>query len=117
MSNNEIRMVEKIRAQYSEREISKLDELRELDKRVKRPADVFAYIFGSIGALVLGSGMCLAMPEVIEGYMALGIGVGIVGIAMVSLNYFLHKSLISKRKKKYASRIFELSGEILGREI
>ena len=117
MSNKEKVMVEKIRAQYSVREMSKLDELKALDKRVKRPADVFAYIFGSIGALVLGSGMCLAMPEVIEGYMPLGICVGIVGIAMVSLNYFIHKGLISKRKKKYASRVFELSGEILGSEI
>ena len=82
MSNNERQTVENIRAKYEVREQSKLERLKALDRKVRRPAEIFAYIFGSIGALVLGSGMCLAMPEVIEGYMPLGIGVGLVGILM-----------------------------------
>ena len=94
MSNNERQLVENIRKGYEDKKITKLDELKALDRKTKRPAQVFAYVFGSIGALVLGSGMCLAMPEVIEGYMPLGIGVGIVGIIMVSVNYFLYKSIL-----------------------
>ena len=113
MSNNEKQIVEKIRAAYERREVTKLDQLKSLDRQTKRPAEVFAYIFGTVGSLVLGCGMCLAMPEVIEGYMPLGIGVGIVGIVMVSVNYFLYKSILRKRRRKASSEIFRLSGEIL----
>lgn len=114
MNNNEIKAIEKIRAQYSEKKTTKLDELKKLDRDTKRPAQVFAYIFGSIGSLVLGTGMCLAMPEVIEGYMPLGIAVGIVGIAMVSANYFIYKARLSARRRKASSEILRLSNEILG---
>ena len=114
MSNNERQLVENIRKGYEDKKITKLDELKALDRKTKRPAQVFAYVFGSIGALVLGSGMCLAMPEVIEGYMPLGIGVGIVGIIMVSVNYFLYKSILGKRRRKASGEIFRLSNEILG---
>lgn len=114
MSNNERQLVENIRKGYEEKKTTKLDELKELDRRTKSPAQVFAYIFGSIGALVLGSGMCLAMPEIIEGYMPFGIGIGIVGIIMVSVNYFLYKSILGKRRRKASGEIFRLSNEILG---
>ena len=114
MSNNEREIVEKIRTRYEEKEITKLDRLKSLDKSTRRPAEVFAYIFGSIGALVMGSGMCLCMPEVIEGYMPLGIGIGLVGILMVSINYFVFKSHLRARKRKASAEIFRLSNEILG---
>lgn len=114
MSNNERQIVEKIRKEYEEKKVTKIDELKELDRRTKRPAKIFAYIFGSVGSLVLGSGMCLAMPEVIEGHMALGIGIGIVGIVMVSVNYFIYKTHLAARRRKVSSEIFKLSNEILG---
>jgi hypothetical protein len=114
MNNNERQIVENIRKGYEEKKVTKLDELKELDRRTKRPAEVFAYIFGSVGALVLGGGMCLAMPEIIEGYMALGIGVGLVGIIMVSVNYFIYKAHLGARRRKASGEIFRLSNEILG---
>jgi hypothetical protein len=52
MSNKEKNTVEKIRSSYTEKTVSKLDELRELNKKVERPAKIFAYIYGVIGALV-----------------------------------------------------------------
>lgn len=114
MSNNERVFVENIRKKYEEKKISKLDELKKIDRQTRQPAEVFAYLFGTIGALVLGCGMCLAMPEVIEGYMPLGIGVGIVGIIMVSINYLIYKSILGKRRRKASDRIISLSNEILG---
>ena len=113
MKNYEIVEVQKIREQYTEKKTTKFDELRELDTRVKRPAEVFAYTFGSIGALVLGTGMCLAM-KVIGNMMPLGIVVGIVGIGMVTVTYSLYKGLLKARKKKYSKQIFELSDSLLG---
>ena len=114
MNNNERQTVEKILKGYEEKKITKLDELKALDRKVKRPAKIFAYIFGTIGALVLGSGMCFAMPEVIEGYMPLGIAVGVVGIIMVSVNYLIYKSILGSRKRKASGKIMDLSNEILG---
>ncbi len=114
MSNTERQTVENIRAQYTERKITKLDELKTLHKKVRRPADIFAYVFGVLGSLVLGTGMCLAMPTVIEGYMLQGIIIGIVGIGMVSANYFIWRAILNGRKNKYSKEVFALSEEILG---
>lgn len=104
--------VEKIRSQYTEQEHAALDDLRALDKKVKRPADIFAYVFGTVGALTLGTGMSLAMG-VIGSSMPLGIGVGLVGILLVSVNYALYKGILGKRRKKYAKEIIALSDNIM----
>ncbi|MDE6371993.1 MAG: dihydropteridine reductase [Clostridia bacterium] len=109
--NNQTIAVNKIRDSYCEKPVTKLDELRSLDKKVKRPAKIFAYIFGVVGALVLGTGMCLAM-KVLGDLMALGIVVGVVGIVMVSVNYLIYKQILKKRKSKYCRKILELSEEI-----
>ena len=57
--NDQEYLVQKIRTQYTEKEHTQLDALRELDAKVKRPANVFSYIFGSVGAIIMGSGMSL----------------------------------------------------------
>lgn len=113
MKNNQTEKVQKIREQYAEKTQTKFDELRELDTKVKRPAQTFAYTFGSIGALVLGTGMCLAM-KVIGNMMPLGIVVGVIGIGMVSVTYSLYEAVLKARKKKYSKQIFELSDSLLG---
>ena len=112
MSTAELKTVEKIRNQYTQAEATKLDELKALDRKVKRPASIFAYVFGTIGALVLGTGMCLAM-KIIGNAMALGIVIGLVGILMVSVNYFIYKKILSSRKKKYQEKVLSLTDELL----
>ncbi len=113
MTMQENEKVVKIQAQYMPKEKTKLDELKALDSKVRRPAEIFAYTFGSVGSLVLGTGMCLAM-KIIGSLMPLGIVIGLAGIAMVSANYYIYKKLLASRKRKYAKQIFELSNEILG---
>lgn len=116
MSTKEIRIIETIKGRYVEHETTKFDELKALDKKVRRPAKVFSYIFGSIGSLVLGTGMCMAMKVILADLafvMPLGIGIGAVGIAMVSANYFIYKKILSSRKRKYANKVLALSDEIL----
>ena len=114
MTMAESRTVERIRGEYLPAERSKLDELKALDRRVKRPAEIFAYSFGVAGSLVLGTGMCLAM-KVIGDMMLLGIGVGLVGIALVTANYFLYKKILKSRKQKYANEIIQLSEALLNK--
>lgn len=114
--SNEKNLVKKIRAFYEEKSESNIDKLKELDKRVKRPAKILAYVIGSIGTLVLGTGMCLCMPDVIEGCMMIGIPVGIVGIVIISVNYLIYKAYLDARRRKASEEILKLSDEILGND-
>ena len=103
--------VEKIRAQYMPQEKSKVETLKALNAKVHRPVKAFAYTFGSVGALVLGTGMCFAM-KIIGDVMPLGIAVGVVGMGMMVATYFLYQKILNKRKKKYAEQIYQLADEI-----
>ena len=57
-------LVQKIRTQYTEKESTELDALKKLDRKVKRPANVFSYVFGSISAVIMGAGMSLVMTDI-----------------------------------------------------
>lgn len=119
--NDKSFMVEKIRTKYVEKKDSSLDELRKLDKKVKAPAEVFAYIFGSISALIMGAGMSLVMTDVATllglGDMTVpGIAVGVVGMVLAIVNYPIYKGILTSRKKKYADKILALSNKILSEE-
>lgn len=117
MAINE-KKIEKIRAQYTsnKNEETKFDKLKELDKRVKRPVRIFSYTLGTIGALVLGTGMTMAMA-LIPGGMAAGIVIGCTGIVAAGTSYPLHNKLMNRRKEKYSKEIFELSDNILNNAI
>lgn len=110
----ETKTIEKIRASYTQNKPTKLDELKKLDKKVKRPAQIFAYVFGSLSSLVLGAGMCLAM-KVIGDNMMLGIGIGLLGILLVSINYPLYKTILKSRKNKYSNQIVEMTDSLLNK--
>ncbi len=119
--NDKSFMVEKIRTKYVEKQEGSLDELRKLDKKVKRPAEVFAYIFGSIGAIVMGAGMSLVMTDIaatlgLGDMMIPGIVIGVIGMVLAIINYPIYKGILSSRKKKYAERVLELSNKILSEE-
>lgn len=108
---------ERIASEYAQKPASKLIALKKLDGKAKLPATVFAYVFGVLGALLLGVGMCLCMGVIGEALtmsMPLGVAVGVVGIAVVSVNYPAYKKLLANGKKKYAFEIMELASEIVG---
>lgn len=116
-------MVQKIRTQYMEKDSSKqnLDKLRALDAEVKRPANIFGYVFGSIGAIVMGAGMSLVMTDIgaqlgVSNPMPIGIAVGIIGMAMAIVNYPIFKAILSSRRNKYADRVLALSEKIMKEE-
>ena len=119
MANNDQEfLVQKIRTQYTEKQHTELDALKELDAKVKRPANVFAYVYGSVSAIIMGAGMSLVMTEIGEiigltNAMVPGIVVGIVGMAMALTTYPIYKKLLASRKKKYAKQIVELSDRIM----
>ncbi|MEE1030513.1 MAG: hypothetical protein U0L12_00065 [Ruminococcus sp.] len=116
--NDQEFLVQKIKTQYTEKEHTQLDELKELDKKVTRPANVFAYIFGSVGAVVMGSGMSLVMTDIgekmgIADGMVPGIVIGVVGMLIALINYPIYKKMLNGRRKKYADQIIALSEKIM----
>ena len=116
--NDQQFMAQKIRTHYMEKQTTELDALRALDAKVKRPANVFAYVFGSISAIIMGAGMSLVMTEIgavigMADAMIPGIVVGIVGMAMAILNYPMYKSILNGRKSKYSAEILALSDKIV----
>ena len=113
ISSKEKKYVEGVVRKYEEREETKLEKLRKLDSKAKKGPSIFAYVFGSIGSLVLGFGMCLAMEIIFPGLMVVGILIGLVGIAMVSVNYSIYKNLLEKSKRKHADEILGLSKDLL----
>ncbi len=116
--NDQNFIAEKIRTQYMEKGHSEIEELKALDAKVKRPANAFAYIFGSISAIVMGVGMSLVMTDIgttvgIAEPLILGIVIGVVGMLLAIINYPIYKGILGSRKKKYVGKILELSEKIL----
>lgn len=120
--NDQEFIVQKIRTQYMEKDSTRteLDALRELDAKVKKPANVFAYVFGSISAIIMGSGMSLVMTDIgtklgMGDTMVAGIIIGVIGMLMAIINYPIYKSMLESRKAKYADRIIKLSEKIMNK--
>ena len=111
-------VVEKIRSQYTETQHTDLDALKALDKKVKKPANVFGYVYGSIGTIIMGAGMSLVMTDIgtmlgMTETLVPGIAVGLVGMVMALTTYPIYKKILNSRKKKYAHQIMELSDRIM----
>ena len=117
-TNDQEFLVQKIRSEYTEKEHTKLDALKELDAKVKRPANLFAYIFGVLSAIIMGSGMSLVMTDIgdmlgITNSMVIGIVVGVIGMVMAIVNYPVYKGILDSRRRKYAEQIIALRDKIM----
>lgn len=111
-------LVEKIKSQYTEKEYTELDKLKALDKKVKTPAILFAHVFGSLAAMIMGAGMSLIMADVgatvgVSNANLVGLIVGILGLMMVIADYPIYKRMLNKRRKEYADEIIKLSDKLI----
>jgi len=118
--NDQQFIAQRIRTQYMEKQTTELDALRALDGKVRRPVAVFSSVLGSIGAIVMGAGMSLVMTDIgatlgIAAALPIGIGVGVVGLAIALVNIPLHRAILESRKKKYAGEILRLSDAIINK--
>ena len=110
---------EQIANEYSKKETSKVKALKKLDSKVKNTANIFAFTFGIVSALVMGVGMCLSMSVIGSGgvaSMVLGVVVGCLGMAGAGVNYPLYKKILQKSKDKYAADIIRLANEIVNED-
>ena len=112
--------IQSIRGKYLSPEETGIDRLRRLDAGVTQKASVCALICGILGALILGTGMSLAMTDIAAriGWsahmgMLVGIVVGVVGILLVSLAYPLYNRVVKKERARVAPEILRLTDELL----
>ncbi len=114
--------IKAIRQKYVEPEQveDKMTQLRRLDASVTQKATIVSLVFGIIGALIMGTGMSLAMTEIgeaigITGYMNMlvGVAIGVIGIVLVSLAYPVYNRITKKERERIAPQIIKLTDELM----
>ncbi len=112
--------IENIRKKYLPKEENKMEQLRNLHSIPSQKAQARAIVIGVIGALIMGTGMSLAMAdlgEILGAYrelaMLIGIAIGLVGMAMVALAYPVYNRVLQKQRKRIAPEILRLTDELL----
>ena len=107
--------IEAIRRKYLPKEEDKMEQLRQMDKRVSRKGTIISIIIGVIGCLLLGIGMCCTM-EWAGRWFVPGIIIGAIGIVMIALAYPLYERITKKERKKIAPLILKLADEVKSKE-
>lgn len=108
-------IAEQIASEYAPKQDRKIVALLKLNRKAKQGALIFAYTFGIICSLILGTGMSFAMGVIGDKSvttMVVSIIIGLIGIFGMSINYFIYKKLLEKGKNKYGSDIIRLAKEI-----
>ena len=109
--------IEAIRNKYLPKEADKMEQLRKLHAVPTQKAQAASVAVGVIGALIMGTGMSLAMTDIGAALgslaMVLGIVVGIVGMVLVALAYPIYNRVLKKERQKIAPEILRLSDELL----
>ena len=115
MENLDKVYAKRIAEEYAPKTTTKVVQLKKLDQKVKRPANIFAFTFGTISALIAGTGMSMIMTDFgLSGTtgLVLGIILGVVGFIGCGVNYLAYLKILKSRKEKYAFEITELAKEI-----
>ena len=108
--------VEEIRKKYLPKEEDKLDQLRKLDALPGKTATTYAISIGTVGALLLGTGMSLFMTELGTALgtlaMPVGVAVGLVGIAIAALAFPVYNNTLHKERQRIAPEVLRLADEL-----
>ena len=112
--------VEDIRKKYLPKEEDKMEQLRKLHAVPTQKAQAASLAVGVIGALIMGTGMSLAMTDIGQMLgshrdlsMLIGILIGLVGMVLVAFAYPLYNRVLRKEREKIAPEILRLSNELL----
>lgn len=112
--------IENIRRKYLPKEEDKMEQLRKLHHSASQKAQACSIAIGVIGALVMGTGMSLAMTNLGEILgsnaslaMLIRIVIGIVGMVLVALAYPVYNRVLKKERQRIAPEILRLTDELL----
>ena len=105
--------IKKIREKYAPPTCGEdnMEKLRRLDASAAKPGTIVSLIVGIIGTLLLGVGMCCTM--VWTDWFALGIVIGVIGIACVIASYPIYNVLTKKQREKIAPEIMRITDELM----
>lgn len=118
-SAKQMEEVKRIREKYEAKaaEEDTMEKLRRLDAGVTRKGTAASIILGVLGALIMGTGMSIAMTELgdVFGTMAMpfGITTGVLGIVLLTLAYPVYTHLVKKEREKIAPEIMRLTDELM----
>lgn len=104
--------IKKIRSKYLPKEENKMDQLRRLDEQVTQRATMYSLILGVLGTLILGAGMSLCLLKSGMAF-ALGILIGVIGMAVLGMAYPLYQRILKKEREKAAPEILRLTEELM----
>lgn len=109
--------IEDIRKKYLPKEEDKMEQLRRLHNSAGQKAQTAAIAIGTVGALILGTGMSLCMTDLgaAMGHfaMVLGILLGLMGLVLVALAYPVYNKILKKERARIAPEILRLTEELL----
>ena len=115
--------IKKIRKKYitndPQKHEDKMERLRFLDASTTKKGTIASLVIGIIGALILGTGMSLAMTDIGSFLgndtlaLIIGILIGVLGIISVALAYPIYNLITAKERKRIAPEILRLSDELM----
>ncbi len=109
--------IENIRSKYLPKEEDKMEQLRKLHNSASQKAQAASIAIGTLGALVLGTGMSLCMTDLgaVLGALALVLGVilGLIGLVMVALAYPMYNKILKQERARIAPEILRLTDELM----
>lgn len=113
-TSEERKYIESIRGQYAEKSPpTKLERLKELDRKVRNMSKAVAITVGICGTLIFGLGMSMFL----EWEMTLwGAIAGAVGCLIAALAYPVYRLVAANLRKKYSAEILRLTDELLWEE-
>lgn len=110
----------KIRQKYQPQEEDKMEQLRRMDARVTKKASVVSILLGTLGALVLGTGMSVIMTEIGNflgisetAQLVVGIILGVAGLVILGLACPIYYRMLKKEREKIAPEILKLTEELM----
>lgn len=104
--------IRKIRDKYLPKEISKMDQLRALDKSVTKRGTAVSIVHGVLCALLLGLGMSGCMVWGGNWFLP-GIVIGCAGIAGLTASYPIYNRLVKEDRERLAPEILRLTEELI----
>lgn len=106
---SEIKM---IREKYLPKEVTKMDQLRNLDEGVTKRGCAISIIHGTLYALLLGLGMSCCLVWAGSLFIP-GIVIGCAGIIGVVATYPIYNHVVKQDREKIAPEILRLSEELM----
>ena len=101
-----------IRSKYIKREEDQMERLRRLDRSVTKKSNAYAIAMGTLGALIMGTGMSMTMVWT-DTLLVPGIIIGVIGMAGVCMAYPVYAHVTKRERERIAPQILRLTEELM----